>query len=79
MVGCCLLLSTALFVVAHRPVIVDDCVAANLVAIVSPVASTFVTLQSRRSRPHCCRRCGQRRGPVGGHEAMVEDQLVLQR
>ena len=94
MVSCCLLLSTALFVVTRHPAIVND------VALVSPVASAFVALQYRRSRRrrrrhrrrrhrrrrrrrrHCrrrrrCRR-GRQRGPVSGHETVLEDQLVLQ-
>jgi hypothetical protein len=65
MVGCCLLLSTALFVVAHRPVIVN-------------YGLSFVTLWSQRGHRCCCRR-GWLRGPVGGYEAVTEDQLVLQR
>ena len=90
MVSCCLLLSTALFVVTRRPAIVND------VALVSPVASAFVALQYRRSRRrrrrrrrhrrrcrrrHCRhrrRRRGRQRGPVSGHETVLEDQLVLQ-
>ncbi len=74
MVGCCLLLSTALFVIACRPAIVDDCVAgcrppAHLVALVSLAAGHV-----RRRR---CHRRWQS-GPVGGHEAVAEDLLVLQ-
>ena len=89
MVSCCLLLSTALFVVTRRPAIVND------VALVSPAASAFVALQYRRSRHRRrrhhrrrrrrrrhCRRCrrrrGRQRGPVSGHETVLEDQLVLQ-
>jgi len=68
MVGCCLLLSTALFVVACHPEIVDDG------ALVLPAASPcFIDL-----RPQHGSRCRQRRGPVGGHETVAEDQLVLQ-
>ncbi len=53
-VGCCLLLSAALFVVARCPAIIDDCVAgcrppAHLVALVSPAASAFVALWARSS------------------------------
>ena len=54
MVGCCLRLSAALFVVAHRPVIANDCVTgrrplAHLVALVSLAAGTFVALWTRSS------------------------------
>ncbi len=78
MVGCCLLLSTALFVIARRPATVDDCVAGHrLIALVS---RAFVALWSLRGRRHRHRHTrGRRCGPVGGHEAMVEDHLVLQR
>jgi hypothetical protein len=73
MVGCRLLLSIALFVIARRPAIIDD------VALVSPAASAFVDLWSQCGCSHCRHRHGWRRGPVSGHEAVVEDQLVLQR
>jgi len=54
MVGCCLLLSAALFVVARCPAIIDDCVTgrrppAHLVTLVSPAASTFVALWTQLS------------------------------
>ena len=81
MVGCCLLLSTALFVVARHPAIIDDCVtgrpppaARASRCSVSPSASTFVALWSRCGCP--CRRRrrpGRRCGPVDGHEAVVEE------
>jgi len=80
-VGCCLLLSTALFVVACHSAIVDYCVAGHrpqvhLVALVSPGAGAFVALRFRRGR-RCRRRrrCGRRRWPVGGQKAVAEDQL----
>jgi hypothetical protein len=50
--------------------------------IVSPAAGrrriSLLALRSRRGRS-LRRRHGRRRRPVGGHEAMAEDQLVLQR
>ena len=54
MVGCCLLLSAALSVVAHCPAIIDDCVVgrrlpAHLVALMLPAASAFVALRTQSS------------------------------
>ena len=54
MVGCCLLLSTALFVITHCPAIIDDCIAgcwlsAHLIALVLLAASAFVALRTRSS------------------------------
>ena len=77
MVGCCLLLSTALFVVACHPAIVDNCVAGRRPPAAGRRLISLLALRSRRGRS-LCRHHGRRRGPVGGHKAMAEDQLVLQ-
>ena len=76
MVCCCLLLSAALFAVAYFPAIVSPATGRrrilSLLCHWRPVPSLL--FGRGRPRPRCCRR-GQRRGPVGGHEAVAENQL----
>ena len=83
MFGCCLCLSAALFVIAHRPVIINDCVAsrqppAHLVALVSPAAGTFVSFwtwlssflsSSLRAAARAAARACQQTRSLGGSSA----------
>jgi len=87
---CCLLLYAALFVVAHCPVIIDDCVAgrwplAHLVTLVLRAASAFVALRTRlswssssssRAAARACRRARSHGGEPAGPPALAAILVV---